>query len=224
MQSCDRSERRDRDRRQNRRMAKVGMLRFDASDLVERLDSLPPPLRAIFAAACAERLLPAYLSFRGKGDDASTMSRALARIWLEPSPGEQGEAAEIEIEQIMAITPQDDGFDGVWDQSVTNAQNAGMSVVYALRAKLSGMAQEAAWAAQVAYEALDNYVSNKEYVNTSKPSAESPVISHPLVQAELARQGADLHDLETASSDAYRAVIEQLHTRAKVDAARFFRG
>ena len=39
-------------------------LHFSEQWLINKLDRLPPPLRVLFAATAAERLLPAYLSYR----------------------------------------------------------------------------------------------------------------------------------------------------------------
>jgi thiamine pyrophosphate-dependent acetolactate synthase large subunit-like protein len=36
---------------------------FNEMELAERIEELPRPVRAAFAAACAERLLPAYYKF-----------------------------------------------------------------------------------------------------------------------------------------------------------------
>jgi hypothetical protein len=39
------------------------ILRFDETQLVRNLEQLPPLIRVVFAAMCAERLRPAYLAF-----------------------------------------------------------------------------------------------------------------------------------------------------------------
>jgi hypothetical protein len=38
-------------------------LHFSEQWLINKLDRLPPPLRVLFAATAAERLLPGYLSY-----------------------------------------------------------------------------------------------------------------------------------------------------------------
>jgi hypothetical protein len=120
----------------------------------------------------------------------------------------------------MALTPQEDGVQP-WTQEATNAQNAGMAVAYALRTRLTGEAQEAAWAARVAYEALDNFVINKEDIDTSKPGSELRVLSHPLMQAEFERQERDLREL-LASGHRIVEIVQRLRERARSDATLFF--
>jgi uncharacterized protein YjaG (DUF416 family) len=59
--------------------------RFDEPSLIRALSQLPRSLRVVFAAAAAERLLPAYMSWShltGQGD-ALTMAALLDRLWLD---------------------------------------------------------------------------------------------------------------------------------------------
>lgn len=97
-----------------------------------------------------------------------------------------------------------------------------MSVAYALRARLSGDAQEVAWSARVAYEALDHFVINRENVDTNIPGEEQRVLSHPLVQAEFARQRRDLDELLCTPPHQVKLTINRVRDRARVEAAEFF--
>ncbi|HZF51180.1 MAG TPA: hypothetical protein VE093_21120 [Polyangiaceae bacterium] len=97
-----------------------------------------------------------------------------------------------------------------------------MAVIYALRAKLTGEAQEAAWAARVAYEALDNFVINKDRIDTNKPGEELRVLLHSLVQAELNRQERDVRELLAASDRDVAMTVNQLRDRARAEAVVFF--
>lgn len=199
------------------------MLRFEKAKLVGRLASLSHRGRVAFAAACAERLAPAYRLFeRGPNEHVRKLEQAVEHLWSDSTSKTPLDELEAEIEGVMEIIPQEDDFPGVWVQEITNAQNAGMAVVYALRARLTNDVQEAAWAAQVAYEALDNFVVNKEDVDMTTSGGEMRALSHDLVQAELARQQRDLADLEAAPPRAQQEAIERIRQRAKADAARFF--
>jgi uncharacterized protein YjaG (DUF416 family) len=196
------------------------MLKFDEAKLVAELEQLSAPMRVVFAAACAERQMPAYKLFHsqtGQGDP-DTLQHALDDVWQHPNMA----VSEEQIEEVMALIPQEDGFAGLWTQRATNAQNAGMSVIYALRTRLCGEAQEAAWAARVAYEALDNVVINSEGIDTNNPDGEHRVLSHPLIQAELARQHWNLDELRCASASDLANVIERVRNRARAEAAIFF--
>lgn len=199
------------------------MRMFDESALIAKLGRLPAPLRIAFATACAERQMPAYRRFgiQVGREVPDALEHALEEVWTDPSLVPDREGFEQRIEELMALIPQEEGFQQPWTQEVTNAQNAGMSAVYALRAKLGGEAQEAAWAARVAYEALDNFVINSENIDTNRPGEEQRVIAHPLVQAELARQHRDLDELDSGKQDP-AALIARLRDRARAEAAVFF--
>lgn len=85
-----------------------------------------------------------------------------------------------------------------------------------------GEPQEAAWAARVAYEALDNFVINSEDVDMTMPGAELRVLAHPLVQAELARQLRDIEDLKLHGSEPMQTALARVRSRATADANHFF--
>jgi uncharacterized protein YjaG (DUF416 family) len=151
----------------------------------------------------------------------NALERALEDVWIDPGLAHDREEFEQRVEELMLLIPQEEGSRQPWTQEATNAQHAGMSAVYTLRAKLAGEAQEAAWAARVAYEALDNFVINSENIDTNKPGEEQRVLSHPLVQAELDRQHRDLDELRAGRQDP-AVLIARLRERARGEAAAFF--
>jgi Protein of unknown function (DUF416) len=165
----------------------------------------------------AYRIFGAHEGIGGLG----AIEAVLDDLWANPSRPDNPQEIEELIEELMALIPQEDVTHGQWRQVVTNAQNAGMSAIYALRTKLSGKPQEAVWAARVAYEALDNLVINTEGIDTNNPGEEARVLSHPLVQAELDRQWRDLEDL-ASSARGTGEVIERVRERAKADASVFW--
>jgi hypothetical protein len=87
------------------------------------------------------------------------------------------------------IPPEDDGWD---DVERAYAEDAAAALGYAFRARMTGDPQEAAWASRRAYEAIDHFVQGKSSGTTLDDAA---ILSHPLVQSELARQERDLNDL-----------------------------
>jgi len=196
---------------------------FNESNLIEELSGLPGSMRVVFAAACAERLMPAYRKFEVQDDQEApnALERALSAVWDDPSPIRDRERLEQLIEDLMALVPQEESCTQPWTQDMTNAQNAGMSVLYVLRTKLAGDAQEAAWAARVAYEALDNVVINQEKIDTSLPGEEQRVLAHPLLQAEFARQQRDIDELRCSKSE-QSVLAARIRDRAKDEASVFF--
>ena len=123
------------------------------------------------------------------------------------------------IDACMALIPRED--DGPWFTEQASAEDAGASVGYALRCRQSGQAQEAAWAARRAYEALDHYVINRGDIDTNKPGAEERVLGHPAVQGELARQRRDLDEALAGDMDA-RDLAARLRERAVMEGAVLF--
>lgn len=200
----------------------MNMRKFDESSLILGLGKLPTSLRVAFAAACAERQMLAYRRFesdagRGGPDGLET---ALLDVWENPGAVVEKSALSDQIDEIMGLIPTE-GLVRHWTQTATNAQNAGMAVVYALRARLTGEAQDAAWAARVAYEALDNVVINGQDIDVNSAEARARVVAHPLIQAELARQERDLTELQRDDGRPVRTKIDALRARARAEAAEF---
>jgi uncharacterized protein YjaG (DUF416 family) len=201
------------------------IVRFDEEELVAKLRRLPIAFRVIFATACAERLMPAYRLFYtevGDGDPVA-MSRALQDLWSNPVlPEVHEDVYEQQLEKIMGLIPQDGKLGASWSDQAIYAQDSGMSLAYALRARLTGEPQEAAWSAQVAYSALDNFIINREGIDTNKPGGEQKVISHPIVQTELGRQQRDLNELLDSSDQDVQEISFRFRDRARVEAGSFF--
>jgi hypothetical protein len=96
-------------------------------------------------------------------------------------------------EQCLELVPtEDEGWD---EETQPYAEDAAAAVAYAYWSRLTGSSQEAAWAARRIYESLDRYVQTITDLAPGDPEDELAVLSHPTVQAELARQQRDLADL-----------------------------
>jgi uncharacterized protein YjaG (DUF416 family) len=201
----------------------MGILRFNEQSLIKGLEQLPLPFRVTFAAASAERLVPAYTSFSrqtGRGD-ATALAAVLERLWLDLQ-GKRMDARQVQenIDVSMSLIPQEDS--GPWVPEQAWAEDAAAAVAYALRCRQNGQSQEAAWAARRAYEALDHFVVNQEGIDTNRVGAEEEVLSHPLVQAELSRQGRDLSELLAANQQDEVRVAQQMCQRAQAEAETVF--
>jgi hypothetical protein len=121
----------------------------------------------------------------------------------------------------MSLLPEDE-VESLEQQACAN--DAVASVAYAIRARLTGDCQEAMWAARRAYEALDHYVIARFNPIIVEPDAENRIAAHPLVQAELRRQRADLSQLQEAAMNPAneKEVIADVRNRSQMDAALFF--
>lgn len=107
------------------------------------------------------------------------------------SPAELESAAETAL---GLIPDENEGWD---EETQAFAEDAASSLLYALRTRLSGDPQEAAWALRCVYEAMDYRAQQDTSLIPEDPAYETALLSHPAVQRELARQRRDLLDLET---------------------------
>ena len=192
-------------------------LQFNEQELKERLQNFPPSARCAFAAACAERLRPAYVSFairrRGR-NDASEFEALLDRVWVD-ALGEPMSSTEVRdaVKKVMHLIPDEDG--GTWEDAQAFAEDGATALAYALRCRKSGESQEAAWAGRCGYEAADYWATHAGGVDLSAPDGEERALHHPVVQAELRRQEVDLEELGSAVSRTIVAVIARVRNRAR---------
>lgn len=197
---------------------------FDKRDLATKLQQLPPLLRVVFAAACSERQFPQYREFYVESavGDAEDLRSTLDDIWtnLDIPFGEAVERQQ-ELKPIMKLISQEDVV-RTWTDAATYAQNAGISVAYALRTQLTGDPQEAIWSARTAYDSLDHYVINAEGIDANEPSGEARVLAHPLVQAEVSRQARDLAELMSSNGSDIRELAQRARKRATLESRLFF--
>src|SRR5579883_772005 len=96
----------------------MGILRFDQASLKTELDRIAAPLRVVFAAAVAERLLPAYVNFSHKTGwgNPQLLAEILERLWrdvdgIKMSPEELQQNIHLSTELI----PQEDEISWVPD-------------------------------------------------------------------------------------------------------------
>ena len=160
------------------RMQTMGYI-FDENRIKGSLTKLPIKLRILFAVTCAERLL----------------RRILDKLWMGLL-GVQEYSDQIiaaDLQHCMLLVPKES--DGEWSNEQAWAEDAVACLAYSLRTRISGDAQEAAWAARRVYEAVDSYVINVSANNFKLPNDEVRVRDHPLVQVELGRQERDISEL-----------------------------
>lgn len=125
--------------------------------LKARLLELHPRQQAAFAAACAERLFPAYAAFREASatDDGGLVRRALDLAWDGAVTGtvpERDPAAIIEA--CVLLIPHDDG-----DIMIPpHADDAIAAAAYALQAAAGLRAEAPGWAAQRGTDALSSFL------------------------------------------------------------------
>jgi uncharacterized protein YjaG (DUF416 family) len=192
---------------------------FNEAERCVQLSSLPTKEKAAFAAACTERLFPAYYRFcvlTGRGQP-EVLRETLTRLW-DDLLGRLMSDQEINnrLEVVMSLVPRED--DGKWVPEQAAAEDAAAALAYALRCRGNGASKEAAWAARRVYEAIDHYVINRETTLLDGNRNEERILSHPLVQQELSRQRRDIDELTQ-----HKISIEQLRERSSREAASFLK-
>jgi hypothetical protein len=97
------------------------------------------------------------------------------------------------------------------------------SLIYALSVQLTGDSQEAVWAAERAYDALDGHVVQQYNIDWNRTRDQSLIDSFPPIQTELRRQQVDLAELRSAAENrgSETAVIAHIRRRAEADSATF---
>ncbi|HLH72677.1 MAG TPA: DUF416 family protein [Chloroflexota bacterium] len=201
----------------------MGILRFNEESLKSELSRIAAPLRVVFAAAVAERLLPAYVTFShktGRGNP-DLLTQILERLWgdidgIEMSP----EQLQQNIDLSMELIPKEDEIPWIPDQAW--AEDAAVAVVYALHTRQNGKSQDAAWAARRAYDALDHFVTTQEDIDPSAAGAEEQIISNPLIQAEFMRQQRDLRELAAVDRQDEPTLVQKIRQRAKAESIGVF--
>lgn len=181
--------------------------------------------RVLFAMQCATRLLPAYHNFykvTGRGDP-QMLEQIAARVWADlATPHVSGSDTTQMIELCSTLIPAEDES---WDESTQPyAEDAAAALAYALRARVTGEAQEAAWAGRRAYEARVHY-ARALLEKSHDHVTDSEISHHPAVQNELERQRRDLdelgkHDVFPLGPD----VLERLRLRAEHEGTLVFSG
>jgi len=174
----------------------VPLAEYDLA-LKAALVTLPERTQAAFAAACAERLYPAYAAFaRASGrDDGGLVRQALDLAWQGAKLGVVPEAdASGLVERCVALIPDAEAEDAI----PAHADDGIASAAYALQAAAGLDPRAAGWAAQRVTDALDDFVRSND-VDGTLPDAEQLVWEHPLVRAEISRREDDLRRLSSAS-------------------------
>ena len=201
------------------------MLTFDKDQMAAQIEHLPKRLRVAFAAACAQRQLPSYVSTSAVNPTGNpeAVTRMLRELWegVEQNAFEP-EKLRRDVALCDLLTPS---HDTEWFSGAGFAQTALLSLAYAFDSALSGGSQVSLLAAKCAVSALDDYIIQNFRVDVTAPGARSFIRAFPIMQAELSRQQADLTELSAAARHpgSEAAVIARIRRRAESDAGSFFR-
>jgi hypothetical protein len=136
---------------------------YDETEIAVRLAALSSSARALFACACAERLMPVCRWFY---DMTDSMNYVLVREALNAAWSADILHMPVEVAQIAATIPCDNAG-GPFPGSAI-ARNAIVCVAYAMEARQHDELQASVWAARQLYDAADVVVQQgsptQEYV------------------------------------------------------------
>ena len=153
---------------------------FDAPGLQQKLELLAHEQQVRFALACADRLSAFVASPESASTEAALAVRLLARDYLLGKP--------LVHDSLRALAVRLEGSPAL-DQDEMAAS------AYLLECLRQGGAQAAVWVAQRAYETRDSAAQQALDFSAYTPETETAILSHPLVQEELAAQLLDLERL-----------------------------
>jgi len=162
---------------------------FDERHLMTALDKASPPRRTAFATACAARLTRLLLQSEATSPEKETLTNAieLLRADLRDS-GETEVDWQALLDHVMTLLP---GEDATWHDVKSLLDDSVAAVAYAIRTRLTGSSQEAAWSARKCYEYFDS-VANQDFCRRGvEEPTDLMLLEHPETQKELRRQ----HDL-----------------------------
>jgi hypothetical protein len=169
------------------------MIEYDEQQLVKELAVLSKTGCAVFAALCAERLIPLCGRFyeeSGQGELAELES-VLETVWLailgSASSGDLSRAQGV----AEGLVPDED--DESWVEEAAYGQAGAAATAYAARAALTGDPQDAVWAARQVYEAAD-FAGQQQLpdADLNLDGSEVELLSAPVVQKALAGLREDL--------------------------------
>lgn len=196
---------------------------IDQAEVESCLDQLCVEKRVIFAARCASRLFPGYLEFNnltGLGYP-ERLRHALNCAWQWA--GGNRKAADFrrvagDIEPLMLDE------NAIQSPATAAAEDGARALAYVVDTILEGRAADASFAGSVAYQAVDQRVINLLRKEVGKPNSEEQILTHPLVQTELARQVRDLVELENAPDRETSSIAGRFRMRAQSENAFETRG
>jgi len=167
---------------------------FDEKKLLKTLDRFSPVLRTTFATVCAARLV-SLLSHNDEVHARTKETLTNAIDMLRADVRMAGHTAvdwQSLLNHVMALLPLEDE---TFEEGGTLLDDAVAAVAYAIRTRMTGSSQEAAWCARRCYEYFD-HVANTDFANLGIDNpTEERLLAHPKTQEELKRQNDLLESL-----------------------------
>jgi len=189
-------------------------MRYDESAIVDRLRAVDRGAKTLFAATCAQLLMPLFARYAdviGRPELVSRLETAILIAWDAETFADVDMAAAAADAVSMIPTDEDE-----WVFESGYGQNAAAAVAYAIEAWQSDDPQKAAWAARQVYEVAD-YVTLQRCpeLNLNAPGSEVLVSNSKLIQNALTWIERTLKEVEASGKR------DDLRTSAELDSLAF---
>jgi uncharacterized protein YjaG (DUF416 family) len=184
---------------------------FSAQRLRDDLAALTPWQRAVFAVGCVEVLLPAYVKFNAmeEAGDPDLVREIVDAVWSALESSEVGSAELPAPEVVQVLLPDDED----WNEWAPQAEDAIAALVYLLELLRQDDVDLAAYPAERAYAAVDEFAAREQGLEVLHPADRAALVAAPSIQAELQRQADALAILRDASAG--RSVVAQIRAAAR---------
>jgi uncharacterized protein len=156
---------------------------------IDELKTIPQRYRTLFAASCAERLVPTYLAFCiiERWSRPEILEDALEYVWSSIKRGEYEETVvSALIQTCEQLAPDSEDFATLFTGPAINAVGA---VYYSLKSLIEDTSEHAQHAGQVAIEAIYDYLyeMSRPYITVGirDPSMDAWLNDAPLLKSEI---------------------------------------
>lgn len=199
---------------------------FDRKRLIAELNSVAPDFRYVFAAGCAERLMPALMTFSeeiGGIVNAPRLAAILEDLWSSAGNERKDEVA---LQRIYDDCGRDVGAieDRGNKPTTLAAADAVACIGYAAMSALSKRSEDASWAGARASDTFYQFLKLHVFRFPRQGSEEQArTVAHPLYVAELDRQESDVRDLQALDLASALETVERIRKRAQIDGTTILR-
>jgi len=167
-------------------------MRDSDNPIIEALSKMQAHQQLTFGAACCERMVPNYETFKREVNwgDVGPLRRALDTIWAACEGKRPGEAQLRDmLSKCEQSAPDSEDFTSLYASS---ARDAAFAVCALLEFLLDGDTGRILSVPRFSTDSVDLIVQEQEDMNPRDPLRAQKTLEHPLMQQELARQRRDL--------------------------------
>lgn len=191
---------------------------FDEVSVARRVGALPWNRALAFGCACAHRLIWSYRCFAEEtsSGDVTPLVRALDLLWDASRTGvcPPDTVCRKFVSECEAQAPNSEVHASLF---TTSAQEAAFAICSLLDYCIERKVEQVLLAARYPTDSVDLYVQEVEHMSPQDPDVEARILSHPLMQQELARAHRDLTAMEIGGDEAIDGLFSRRTTEAALE-------